>query len=166
MKRKILLWIKQKLCRHRYEFVECDCTRSIGYFPSWYFLYRCKKCEKYKIIYCHSIEKELECVIPEKVLEYPKDVLWIPKSYENELIPQKFYSREAGYLVSEYYNKYGILLTAWGNLEFGHEVDRDNLDIESNDEPVSDTDRVDTLTLEESQFIICRQEFKQSMERF
>ena len=134
MNRKILLRIKQKVCRHEFEFVECDHTKSFGYFPSWYFLYRCKKCEKYKIIYCHRIEKELECVISEKVLEYPKDVLWLPKSYKDELIPQKFYSREVGYLVSEYYNKYGILLTAWGNREFGPKVDRNNLEIHSHDE--------------------------------
>ena len=118
MKRKILSIIKQKLCRHQYEFVECDSTSCLGFFPSWYFLYRCKKCEKSKIIYCHSVEKELEDIYPEKVLEYPKEVLWLPESYEYELTPHKFYSREAGYLVSKYYNEYGILLTAWGNREF------------------------------------------------
>lgn len=118
MKRKILLWIKQKLCRHQYEFVECDCTNSFGYFPAWYFLYRCEKCGKGKIIYCYSVKKELEDVNPERVLEYPKEVLWLPESYEDELTPIKLYSRKAGYLVSKYYNKYGILLTAWGNREF------------------------------------------------
>lgn len=119
MKRKILLWIKQKLCRHRYEFVECDGTSRLGYFPSWYFLYRCKKCGKSNIIYCHRVEKELEDVCPEKAIKYPKEVLWLPESYEEELISQKIYSREAGYLVSKYYSKYGILLTAWGNRKFG-----------------------------------------------
>lgn len=118
MKRKILQWIKQKLCRHQYEFVECDSTRNLGFFPSWYFLYRCEKCGKSKIIYCRSVKNELEDVYPEKVLEYPKEVLWLPESYEDELTPRKYYSREAGYLVSKYYNKYGILLTAWGNRKF------------------------------------------------
>ena len=72
MKRKMFDVIKRKLCRHEYEFVECDCTKSFGYFPSWYFLYRCKKCEKYKIIYCDRVKKELECLFSEKVLEYSK----------------------------------------------------------------------------------------------
>lgn len=119
MKRKILLWIKQKLCRHRYEFVERDCTKTSWYLPSWYFLYSCEKCGKSKIIYCCNIEKELADVCPEKAIKYPKEVLWLPESYAEELISQKIYSREAGYLVSKYYNKYGILLTAWGNREFG-----------------------------------------------
>lgn len=118
MKRKILLWIKQKLCRHQYEFVECDSTAMSGCYTSWYFLYRCEKCGKSKIIYCHRVEQEIRDVFPEKVLEYPKEALWLPKSYEYELTPYKFYNREAGYLVSKYYNKYGILLTAWGNREF------------------------------------------------
>lgn len=148
MKRKILDVIKQKLCRHEYEFVECDCTKSIGCFPSWYFLYRCKKCEKSEIIYCRNIERELEDIYPEKVLEYPKDVLWLPESYEDELRPQKIYSREVGYLVSKYYNKYGILLTAWGNREFGPKVDRDNLEMKSHDEIIDSIKRGDGLPLQ------------------
>ena len=168
MKRKILLWIKQKLCRHQYEFVECDYIGD-GMIHKPYFLYRCKKCNKSNVIYISSIISQLDEVSPIKALDYPKETLRLPDSYINEIFRNgtiKRESREAGYLVSKYYNKYGILLTAWGNRKFGPKVDCDNLEMKRHDEIVKDKDRIDTLTLEESQYIMCRQEFKQSMERF
>lgn len=121
MKRKILLWIKQKLCRHEFEFVEYDYIGD-GMLHKPYFLYRCGKCNKSKIIYISSIINQLDEISPTKALDYPKEALWLPDSYISETFRNsaiKRESREAGYLVSKYYNKYGILLTAWGNREFG-----------------------------------------------
>lgn len=135
MKRKILLWIKQKLCRHRYEFVEYDYIGD-GLLNKPYFLYRCRKCNKSKIIYISTIISRLNEISPIKVLDYPKETLWLPDSYINETFKNctiKKESREAGYLVSKYYNKYGILLTAWGNRKFGPKIDRDNLEMKSHD---------------------------------
>ena len=136
MKRKILLWIKQKLCRHQYEFVEHDYI-NCGLLHKPYFLYRCGKCNKSKIIYISSIISQLDEISPIKVLDYPKETLWLPDSYiqgtfRNSAIKRE--SREAGYLVAKYYNKYGILLTAWGNRKFGPKVDRNNLEMKSHDE--------------------------------
>lgn len=121
MKRKILQWVKQKVCRHQYEFVECDYTIN-GTIHNPYFIYRCGKCNKYTIIKIDDITSELRKVSPEKSLMYPKETLWLPEYYFSPIFEsarKKYESREAGYLVSKYYNKYGILLTAWGNREFG-----------------------------------------------
>ena len=120
MKRKIFDTIKQMLCRHEFEFVECDYIGD-GLLHKPYFLYRCKKCNKSKIIYISSIIDQLDEISPIKVLDYPKEALWLPDSYINEIFRDtaiKRESREAGYLVSKYYNKYGILLTACGNRKF------------------------------------------------
>ena len=136
MKRKILLWIKQKLCRHEFEFVEWDYIND-RMLHKPYFLYRCRKCNKHEVIYVSSIISQLNEISPIKALEYPKDILWLPDSYINEAFRNttiKRESREAGYLVSKYYNKYGILLTAWGNREFGPKIDRNNLEMYSHDE--------------------------------
>lgn len=119
MKRKIFDVIKQKLCRHEFDFVECDGIRRLGVSPSWYFLYRCKKCRKNKIVYIGNIIRDLHDVDPIRSIDYPKETLWLPNTLAYELLAHKWESREAGYLVSKYYNKYGILLTAWGNREFG-----------------------------------------------
>lgn len=138
MKRKILLWIKQKLCRHQYEFVECDYI-SYGFGNNPYFMYRCSKCNKYTIIKIDDITSELSKVNPEKSLMYPKETLWLPEYYILPIFKsarKKYESREVGYLVSKYYNKYGILLTAWGNREFGPKIDHDNLEVKSHDEMV------------------------------
>ena len=119
MKRKIFDVIKQKLCRHKFDFVECDKIKNgCGYFPSWYFLYRCEKCGKNKIVYIDNIIRDLHDVDPIKSIGYPKETLWLPNTLADNLLAIKRESREAGYLVSKYYNKYGILLTAWGNREF------------------------------------------------
>lgn len=117
MKRKILTAIKQKLCRHEFEFVECDYIIE-GVMHNPYFLYRCRKCNKSDVIYISSIISQLDEISPIKALDYPKEALWLPDSYINETFRNstiKIESREAGYLVSKYYNKYGILLTAYGN---------------------------------------------------
>lgn len=170
MKRKILLWIKQKLCMHQYEFVECDYIGD-GILHKPYFLYRCGKCNKSKVIYISSILNRLDEISPIKVLDYPKETLWLPDVYINEIFRNcaiRRESREAGYLVSKYYNKYGILLTAWGNREFEPKVDRDNLEMKSHDEILDGIKRGDGLppTIGDIQYILSRQEFKQSMEQF
>ena len=136
MKRKILSIIKQKLCRHQYEFVECDYIID-GIINNPYFVYRCTKCNKCTIIKIEDITSELRKVNPEKSIMYPKEILWLPEYYISPTFKKctkKYESREVGYLVSKYYNKYGILLTAWGNREFGPKADQDDLEIKSHDE--------------------------------
>lgn len=140
MKRKILMWIKQKLCRHEFEFVECDYINDCAIHKP-YFLYRCRKCNKGKIIYISSIISQLDEISPIKALYYPKETLWLPDSYIDETFRNstiKIESREAGYLDSKYYSKNGILLTAWGNQKFGPKVDRYNLEMKSHDEIIDD----------------------------
>ena len=120
MKRKILSAIKQMLCRHEFEFVEYDYIGDVMLHKP-YFLYRCGKCNKSKIIYISSIINQLDEISPAKALDYPKEALWLPDLYIDEIFRNrvtKRESREVGYLVSKYYNKYGILLTALGNREF------------------------------------------------
>jgi hypothetical protein len=160
MKRKILMWIKQKLCRHEFEFVECDYI-DVGMIHKPYFLYRCRKCNKSNIIYISSIISQLDEISPFKALDYPKDILWLPDSYINETFRNstiKRESREVGYLVSKYYSKNGILLTAWGNRKFGPKVDRNNLEMKSHDE----IKREDGLPL----FILSPNELRENSEKY
>lgn len=118
MKRKILLWIKQKLCRHEFEFVErewfktsiCD-SSNIG---DNYFIYHCKKCGMTKAINTWDIGHEIENVKPLDVLDYPIEKLVLPKKFRQSG-DTVIESRAASYIVAKYYNKYGILLTAYGN---------------------------------------------------
>ena len=121
MKRKIFDVIKQTLCRHEFEFVECDYSID-GIINNPYFIYRCCKCNKCTIIKIDDIISDLRNVNPEKSIMYPKETLWLPEYYISpifEKCSKKYESREVGYLVAKYYNRYGILLTAWGNREFG-----------------------------------------------
>ena len=124
MKKKLLQRIKQVFCRHKFEFAYYD-YKSDGLINNPYFIYRCSKCDKYTIIKIDDITSDLRNVNPEKSIMYPKETLWLPKGYIfplNKSAREKYESREVGYLVSKYYNKYGILLTAWGNREFGPKV--------------------------------------------
>ena len=118
MKRKILTAIKQKLCRHDFEFVERMWFKSSDYdsgdIGDNYFVYRCQKCGMTKAISTWDIGREIENVKPLDVLDYPVEKLVLPKKFRQSG-DTVIESRAAAYIVAKYYDKYGILLTAYGN---------------------------------------------------
>lgn len=114
MKRKMIHAIKQIICRHKYIFEDTtDLAKD-------YFFYRCAKCGKMKKIYLPNIRYELDHIPIEKAIGYPVEQLWLPASYRAFGGEDLCYeNRGVGYLVSKYYNKEGVLLTAYGNRKYG-----------------------------------------------
>ena len=100
--------IKCGLTKHEYEYVECG---SVG--GEKYFLYRCRGCGKNKVVYRNKLLDELHEINPVKAIGYPVEKLVLPAEYGwNDIM---YESREAGYLISRYWEKEGVLISAYGN---------------------------------------------------
>lgn len=118
MKRKIFSVIKLMHAQHLFEFVEREWFRTSicesGDIGDNYFIYRCQKCGMTKAIDTWDIGYEIKNVKPLDVLDYPVEKLVLPKSFRQRG-DTVIESRAASFIVDKYYNKYGILLTAYGN---------------------------------------------------
>ena len=138
--------IKCGLTKHEYEYIECGSV-YVGH----YFLYRCRGCGKNKVIFCRKLRDELDEIDPVKAISYPVEELIMPADYGGSAYDNVFKSHEAGYLISRYWEKEGILISAYGNRK---ERERESKR-ESETEPEKsqeDEDRIDTDTLEETTY--------------
>jgi hypothetical protein len=129
-------------------------------------LYECEKCKKRTIVYTREIRYEIGSLDAKKCLSCIKEELWLPGPFGNQSI--KMEGRNVGYVVDKYYNKYGILLTAWGNREFRPKIDQDNLEMKNYDKlkKAIHKDADDGLiSVNDAMYVMSRMEYAESMKK-
>lgn len=134
--------IKCGLTKHEYEYIECGSVSG-----NHYFLYKCRGCGKNRVIYCRTLRDQLEDIDPIKAVGYPVEKLVIPGDYVSYECEYK--SREAGYLISRYWEKEGLLISAYGNRKEREQESKRESETEP-EKQQEDADRIDTNTLEDT----------------
>ena len=134
--------IKCGLTKHEYEYIECGSA-----FGNKYFLYRCRGCGKNRVIYCGKLRDEVYEIDPIKAVGYPVERLVIPPDYGSS--DHEYESREAGYLISRYWEKEGILISAYGNRKEREWESKQKSETEP-EKSQEDEYRIDTDTLDDT----------------